>query len=271
MAFKPHLGKALACVLLSVGAAAGPARAQDPLRLELNYDGSLYVKVLDVAVEQVLDAKSFQASAHIKTSGILALFKKINLRAEAAGKLDNAVALPRTFTYQNNDGHKNRRVSAIWSPGDVETESQPRYPNLGDPPATREQKLEAADPLTILTRITVLPQADKPCQGVAQFFDGKQRYDVEYSFRGAAQPDDRERRLGITSAVRCALTYREVAGFKKKPADQRTQGIRREVSLGLGRMGPAGPWVISYLKADTMLGQAEVDLVAAKVSGQRPS
>jgi hypothetical protein len=256
-----------ACLTLAV---AAPARAQDPLRLHLNYDGSLFVKVLDLTVDQILDGKSFQASAHLKTSGILALFKKVNLRAESEGRLENAVVLPKTFTYMNQDGHKNRRVSATWSPADVTIRSEPQFTTMGDPPATKEQRLEAADPLTILTRMTVLPMSDKPCQGVSQFFDGKQRYDVEYSYRGPTTPDDRERKLGITATARCALTYREVAGFKRKPADQRNQGIRRDVILGLGRMGPGGPWVISYVKADTILGQAEIDLVNAHLTGQRP-
>ncbi|MFV4733673.1 hypothetical protein ACNJUX_21065, partial [Mycobacterium tuberculosis] len=152
-----------------------------------------------------------------------ALFRKINLKAETQGRFESAVAQPKTFTYLNTDGHKNRRVTAVWSPGDVSTQSQPQFATMGDPPATKEQKLEAADPLTVLTRITLLPQGDKPCQGVSQFFDGKQRYDLEYANHGATQPDGRERRLGITTAVRCSITYREVAGFNKKPAEQRNQ------------------------------------------------
>jgi hypothetical protein len=265
-----HPGKVLAAAVSLGLLAAAPARAQDPLHLQLSYDGSLYVKVLEVAVDQVLDNRTFQASAHVKTFGLLALLQKINLRARSEGRFENAAVLPRTFSYVNADGRKNRHVSAVWSPADVSTEAEPRFTNMGEPAATKEQRLEAADPLTVLTRITVLPQADKPCQGVSQFFDGKQRYDLEYSYRGPAQPDEREKRLGVTSAARCGLTYREVAGFKRKPASQRTQGIRHEISLGLGRIGPDGPWVISYIKADTFLGRAEIDLVNAHVSGRRP-
>lgn len=274
MSFAAHRGarlfKALSvAVSLAMAGAALPARAQEPLHLSLNYDGSLYVKVLDVSVDQVLDGKAFQASAHIKTSGILAVFRKINLRAQTQGRLERDIPLPKTFSYLNNDGHKNRQVTATWSPTDVSTRSSPQFPNMGDPPATREQKLEAADPLTILTRMTMLPSGEKPCEGVSQFYDGKQRYDVEYSYRGAATPDARERKLGITSAVRCSLAYHEVAGFKKKPADQRGQGLRHDVLVGLGRIGAAGPWVISFLHADTFLGAAEIDLVNAKVDGAR--
>lgn len=262
-------GLLFAVALGAAGLAPPASAAPEPLHLSLSYSGSLYVKVLDVAVEQDVDGRSFSAEAHIKTWGILALFKKINLRAEARGRIENGVVLPKSFTYQNNDGRKNRRVSTTWNAGEVETSADPAYPSMGDPPASKEQRLEASDPLTVLTRLTLLPAGDKPCQGVSQFFDGKQRYDVEYSYRGPAAPEEREKRLGITATARCGLTYHEVAGFKRKPADKRTQGIHRDVTLGLGRLGPNGPWVVSSLRAETMLGGAEIDLVQAQMSGAR--
>jgi len=266
-AFIARTAPAALCLALT----ASPATGQEPLHLSLNYDGSLFFKVLDVSIEQALGSDDFWASAHIRTSGILAMFRKLDLKAQSQGRLENAVVLPGAFTYLNTDGKKNRHVTAIWTAGDVTTLSQPRYPDMGDPPATREQKLEAADPLTMLTRITVLPPGQTPCQGVDQFYDGKQRYDIEYTLKGPAPAEPRERRLGLTNTLRCNLIYREVAGFKKKPADQRHQGLRRDVTLGLGRLGAGGPWVISFLRADTFLGAAEIDLVNAKLSRDRPS
>lgn len=273
MAFKAFLARALAaslCCGLEFGA-AGAALAQDPMQLSLHYNGSLYVKVLDVAIDQTMDGDRFSASAEIRTSGILSLFKHINLKADSEGRLENAVALPRQFTFQNVDGKKNRRVTATWTPSDVETQSQPHYPSMGDPPATREQKLEAADPLTVLTRLTLLPPGQTPCRGVSQFFDGKQRYDLEYTYESAAAADRRERKLGLVEVVRCKLVFHEVAGFRRKPAEQRSQGLRRDVSIGLGRIGADGPWVVSFLRADTLLGVAEIDLVGAKVGAAKAS
>lgn len=275
MKFDVRLKSAMALALSLAVMGAIPARAAQtaegaPLHLAMTYDGSLYVKVLDVSVNQTIEPHAFTADAHIKTSGLLALFRKINLKAQSEGRIEAGVAQPHQFSYLNTDGHKNRHVSAAWSATDVTTESQPHFPNMGDPPATKEQKLEAADPLTILTRIALLPPGERPCQGVNQFFDGKQRYDLEYSFRGATQPDGRERRLGLVSTVRCTVAYREVAGFNKKPPEKRNQGIHREVLIGLGRVGANGPWVVSFLHADTFLGAAEIDLNHLVMTGQKP-
>lgn len=263
-----HAWKALAATLSLLALAATPARAQpDQLRLKLNYDGRLYLKVLDVDVDQTLDSRSFQSTVHLKTSGILSLLHKVNVTAQSQGRIERDTAIPKSFSYVNADGHKNRRVTATWTGGDVTTQSQPQFPSLGDPPASREQRVEAADPLTILTRVTMMPVSERPCEGVHQFFDGKQRYDVAFSYRGTAQPDARERRLGITDAIRCSLNFREVAGFKRKAADQRNQGLKHDVALTLGRIGGEGPWVISSLRADTALGAAHIDLENAQVTG----
>ncbi len=257
----------LSAVLLAAALVTPACAEPDSLHIALNYDGSLYLKVLDVTVDQTLDEHGFQASAHIKTSGVLSLLHRINLKAESQGRFERDIPAPKSFSYVNLDGRKNRRVSTFWSGADVATQSQPQFGSLGDPPASREQKLEAADPLTVLARMTVLAPGERPCEGVGRFFDGKQRYDVVFRYHGPSQPDARERRLGLTSTVRCSLSFHEVAGFKRKPADQRNQGLRREVALSLGRLNGDGPWVVSSLTADTILGAAHIDLVNVSVSG----
>ena len=113
--------------------------------------------------------------------------------------------------------------------------------------------------------LALLPPTERPCQGVSPFFDGKQRYDLVYGFKGAAPPEARERQLGLIDTVRCSLVYREVAGFKRKPAEQRNQGLRRDVTVGMGRLGPGGPWLVSYLRAETVFGAAEIDLERARL------
>lgn len=246
---------------------AAPASAQpDQLHLSLNYGGRLFLKVLEVNVDQTFDPTSFQSKAHLRTSGLLALFHRVDVRAESQGRIEPGGAIPKTFSY-DNAGHKNRKVIAVWTGSDVSTHSEPQFGSMGDPAATREQRVEAADPLTILTRLTIAPSDDHPCEGVRRFYDGKQRYDVAFAYKGVAQPDERERRLGLTGLIHCSLTYHEVAGFKRKPPEQRNQGLRRDVSLTLGRLGSEGPWVISQLRADTVLGPAHIDLETASMSG----
>ena len=263
----------LFCGAAALLATASPAAAQAPaappppgLHLTLDYDGRLILKVLELRVQQDAADKAFTSSARLTTYGVLALFRKLDMRAEGKGRLTDAGPLPATFGNFNASNKKPRHVTATWTGADVVTASNPQYPSMGDPPANKAQKLEAFDPLTQAMRIALTPSDANPCRGVLKFFDGKQRYDAALSLDGARELEGREKRIGLTAPVKCRLQYREVAGFKKKPEADQGEGLKKHVGVGFARIGAAGPWVISYARADTQLGQAEIAL--QKISGQ---
>ena len=236
------------------------------MHLTLDYDGKLYLKVLELRVQQDAAGEAFTSSARLTTYGVLALFRKLDMRAEGRGRLTEAGPMPGAFGHTNAANAKARKVTAAWTGGDVVSTSQPQYPSMGDPPASRAQKLEAADPLTQAMRLALTPADGSPCRGTLKFYDGKQRYDAALSPDGRRELEGRERRLGLTAPVKCRLVYREVAGFKKKPEAEQGEGLKKAVSLGFARIGATGPWAISFVRADTQFGQAEI--VLAKVSGR---
>ncbi len=247
--------------------ACGTARAQPaaPLKLSLGYDGRFYVKVLEMALEQEIDADSFRASTRISTWGLGAIVKKLDQRAASAGRIEGARVLPGTFWHQNIDGRRDRRVTTQWRGAEVTTVSAPAYDFLGDPPASRAQKLGAADPLTQFVRITRASTAAGPCSGDTHFFDGKQLYDFDFARpRPGGEPSGREKGLGLVNPVVCEVQYREVAGFKKKPPEERSQGLKGAIQARFGQLGPGGPWLLSSLQAETKWGRAVIDLRRVK-------
>lgn len=272
-AFTTHLpAAALAALTL-----AFPAEAQAPgaprFHLSLGYDGRLLFKVLDIQVEQAADEAAFSSSAQLRSSGILALFKKVDLRASAQGHVVRGDAEPGVFHYQNIDGKTNRKLEVTWADGEVATVAQPPYKptQLGDPPASPEQKLESVDPITGLMRITLGDSQGEFCHGALKFFDGKQRYNLEFLDRRVMKPSAREIRLGLVNPVSCNVRFREVAGFHaKKRASEQNQGLQRPIVIGFAEVGRGGPWVISYLDADTPLGHADIDLQRIRTIGAAP-
>lgn len=245
----------------------GTAQAQPaaPLKLSLGYDGRFYIKVLEMTLEQEMDAASFRASTRINTWGLGAVVKKLDQRATSAGRIDGARALPGTFMHQNIDGRRDRRVTTQWRGGDVTTVSTPAYDFLGDPPASRVQKLAAADPLTQFVRITRSSTAAGPCSGDTHFFDGKQLYDFDFARpRPGGEPNSREKGLGLVNPVLCDVRYREVAGFKKKPPEERDQGLKSAIVARFAQLGGGGPWLLSSLRAETKWGPANIDLRRVK-------
>jgi hypothetical protein len=255
-----RFGSAVAAAL--VLSFAAPAHAQDETRLSLAYDGRLILKVLDIQVDQRVSSSGFGASAQLASFGALALFKKFDVRATTEGRIEDGEAHPGVFHYENDDGKRDRHVVATWTASDVAVTSTPPYGDLGHPPASHAQKLASADPLTQLMRMTLVSIQPTPCGGGAHmFFDGKQLYALDFG-AGVAGGEllENQNHLGLTNLIRCSVRYREVAGFKAKPPEQRDQGLKRAIEVTFAQVGSSGPWVMALMKADTPLGPAYVEL-----------
>lgn len=267
---------ALAVALASI---APPALAQGPtavtadskpMRLDLGYDGRLYIKVLDIQFNQTASPEAFTSKVRLVTYGLLRAFRKLDMRANAQGRVINGEPEPGMINHQNIDGKRNRKVNAVWTGSDVITTSSPTYDNMGDPPATRTQRITAADPLTNFMRMTLASSHDGPCQGKARFYDGKQLYELDFAGPKPYSLDSRERRMGLVNPLRCTVRYIEIAGFKKKPADDKNGGLKRPITTDWAQVGVGGPWVLSSLSAETPLGDAVIELARMTMDGTRP-
>ncbi len=255
----PLLGPLMAAALLLAAPAA--AQAPAPVSLKLGYDGRFYIKVLEMSIEQDVGQDSFRTSTRINTWGLGAVIKKLDQTANAQGRIQGGRITPLSFTHQNNDGKRNRKVTTTWGGGDVVTNAAPAYPNLGDPPASRAQKLAAADPLTQLVRITRASSGEGPCNGDTHFFDGKQLYDFDFARpRPGGDAEPREQGLGLVNPIVCDVRYQEVAGFRKKPPEERQQGLKGAIAARFAQLGAGGPWILSSLRAETKWGRAVIDL-----------
>jgi hypothetical protein len=265
--------------LIGVCATATPALAQEgfspaaqtgPVRLSLGYSGRLYIKVLDIQFDQAIEPKTFSSQVRLVTYGLLRAFRKLDMRSNAQGRLVEDQPMPGTMYHANIDGKDNRKVTVAWTGEDVLTTASPAYHNMGDPAASRAQRLAAADPLTQFMRMTLARSQDGPCQGKARFYDGKQLYELDFSGPKPYRLNSREQRLGLLNPLRCTVRYSEVAGFKKKTAQNKNGGLRRPITTDWAQVGAGGPWVLSSLSADTPLGEATIELAHLKISGARP-
>lgn len=258
---------AAAALIAVLGASAplaqtpAPTFALDgPMKLAMAYDGVLLVKVLDLRIDQQVSPTAFAAHASLKSLGVLSMFKKIDVTAAAEGRVQGAEARPATFNHVNLDGQFNRRVRVNWSGADVTTWTSVAYPTQGDPAPTRSQKLAAADPLTELTRIALAPIGKAPCGEDTQLFDGRQLYRLDFAVARPRALSERERRLGLTTPVRCALTFTELAGFDPKPPQKKNQGLGQPLSIEFARAGDHGPWVVAAVRGQTPLGEARIEI-----------
>ncbi len=126
------------------------------------------------------------------------------------------------MTASNQDGKKNRHVIVDYGADDVVTTATPRFGDMGFPPASHEQKMEAMDPLSAIIDLTLGSQATpaNPCGGPIRAYDGKQRYDLRlkfverFTYKSAAYTGP---------ALKCDVQYVELAGFKDKSDSEKTK------------------------------------------------
>jgi hypothetical protein len=262
----------LASALTFMSPAAGPrAQGGQELMLSLGYDGRLLIKVLDMEVVERATAAGFSADAQLTSAGLLALVKHIHQWAASQGRIAGGEARPGVFETQKLDGKTRRRIRTVWESDAVGMTATPPFENLGDPPATPQQTRSAADPLTVLVRITLGGSRETTCRRSYLLFDGKQLYALDFSAPTDAALTAEGVRLGLVDPFSCNVRFREVAGFSKKPPGKRDQGLKRPIRIDFARVGPGGPLVISAVHAQTPLGWASVELKRLQVSGERPT
>lgn len=252
--------------LLALPAAAG---AMAPARLTLSYDGvleALHVtgetKVLDLTIRERAGSADYETVARMKSSGILSLFRHIDVTTTASGTVAGGLPMPQRFAFQAIEKRRVRHALLTWTADDVVAAPPPKDP--GDPAPTLAQKREAADPVTMFSRVLYAASPQLLCGRSWRFFDGAELYELRLEPPAPARLTDGERSLGLTSAVRCQVHYAEIAGFSHRRGERRDEGLQSAITTEFARLGAEGPWIPLSMKADTVLGYARVRLSGLK-------
>lgn len=218
-----------ALALLALVAAAGAATPAAAERYALEYEGAWLGLAtvgqarLDIAVGDSV----YDATAAIRTGGLLRVFEKTDLLAASTGVVapDGAVRWRR---YDLDHSYaKKRRVTSLRLGEDLSFRSMitPIYRVWGTPPANDADKRLSRDPLSSLVAMSVDVARTQRCSGTYATFDGRFRYDLVLS--GGRRDNDFERGGYEGPVLKCRLRYVPVAGF-----DTRNENERRRLPEG---------------------------------------
>jgi hypothetical protein len=198
------------------------------------------------------------------------MLKRIDIDAKTQGRLRaDGHAYPDTFIFDNFNGKRTKHVQIDWTADDVKVTANPPYGNLGQPSATRAQKLMATDPLTHFVRVAGASGPEEICRGPDYFFDGKQFYSLEFGRPQPAKPSDQMRELGLVNAAQCTVHMTQIAGYKpKKPGEG--DGLKGPITMVFAQARAGGPWVVADVNVETVIGRADIVLRKMDVSGQVP-
>lgn len=158
----------------------------------------------------------YSASSHFNTSGIVSIFWQATIDATATGHVTEHAVGPLEYdSFFRRGSLKKERVKVIFDTRAVTTFADPPY-DTTKYPVTEAQKREAVDPMSAITLVLAGVKADRanPCGTVAPVFDGRRRYNIEFTYI-----KDEPVTLGKLysgSAHLCQVHYRQIAGFKPK-------------------------------------------------------
>ena len=190
--------------------------AGEPTRLIYELRAKAWLLFIPITARASFDVEilpdTYRISSQVKTTGLAGILVNYDMHLSATGYVQDDRLETYGYVSQNRD-RKSRRVELIYGTDDVAMTAVPRFGNLGEPPATPEQKLDANDPLTALITFGLEPRAPgaDPCGGPIKVFDGRQLSWLNLTYAGTKEIRSKAWR---GEAIECHVTLDKVAGYK---------------------------------------------------------
>jgi hypothetical protein len=202
----------LACLL------ATPAAAE---RYALAFEGyALNVAPLGgITVDADVSEDSYAVTATLRSSGLLNLFERTNLRAVSSGEVRDGVVFWRSYDLDHHYSQKHRTIAMrVGEDGAVNAAIEPNYRLWGEPPTSDAQRRRSRDPLSSMVAMAIDVAQSRRCSGAYPTFDGRFHYLLEL---GGGEIDQFDRAGYEGEVLKCSLAYIAVAGFQPRDAGRR--------------------------------------------------
>lgn len=220
-------------------------------------------KMITAHYNGYIDGDHYAAYTDIKTSGLGAMLKKLEIWAVSKGTFNGTELTPEFQVQQNLDG-KNRRVEMNYDNvlKTVDVNIIPTLGSQGVPPASPAERYSANDAVSAILDIMMRGQRlDKTfCDGKTRVFDSKQHYNLRMERDGTGK--ERLNGKKIETQV-CRIYYEPINGFDPEDlpdAEEASTPIKAEfyLSSDLGLYVPLKfTYKISAIKAVIKLDEMQ--------------
>lgn len=230
----------------------------------MDYRGAVFglLPLGEARVDIDVDGESYRVTSTLRSSGLVSLFERTRLRAEAEGRIEAGRVRWDAYALDHHYSRKHRTISMRPAADGVAADINPNYRLWGQPPATDAQKSAARDPLSSLVAMAVDVARTRACADDYLTFDGRFLYRLELrggemrSFDGGGYEGP---------VLRCRMRYVPVAGFEPTDNGRRRRIPEGEIWFALIEGAPFAPPVRAL--APLPLGQAGLSLTRL----QRPN
>lgn len=202
-------------------------KAGAPVRMVYELDANAMIFIIPASgrASFTVDLKpdTYTIQSRVRTTGLADIFVNYDMALSAAGFTREAGLKTAQYISQNRDGKKNRRVELNMTDTGFDMTATPRFGNLGDPAATKDQVALTNDPITALITFALepRPQGADACGGPIKVFDGRQLTYLHLK-RGKAGTVKIKTDGWSGQAIECHVTMDKVAGYKKGESNNDT-------------------------------------------------
>ncbi len=182
------------------------------------------IKMITAHYNGYTEGQSYAAYTDIKTSGLGALLKKMEIWAVSKGTF-TAQGLTPDFHVQQNLDKKSRRVEMNYDNAtkSIDVNILPTLGSQGVPPASPAERFSADDTISAILALMMQGQRlDAPfCEGAIRVFDSKQHYNLRMERGG----EGKERFGGEKLVTQvCDIYYEPINGFDPEDLPDNEEG-----------------------------------------------
>jgi len=182
------------------------------------------IRMIKADYKGYFDGAKYAVYTDLKTSGLGAMLKKLEIWAVTRGSYTRSDLVP-DFHIQQNMNKKNRRVEMNYNnrSGYVHTAIVPPNGSFGTPPATKAQAYESDDAISALLNMLMRGHridADV-CSGSVPVYDSKQHYNLRMEKAGRKTLKFNGEKV---DTLRCHVYYEPIAGFDPEDLPDEEEG-----------------------------------------------
>ncbi|MEE9273201.1 MAG: DUF3108 domain-containing protein [Robiginitomaculum sp.] len=181
-------------------------------KIHLKIKGYVFgIKIMNTDFQSAIKGNIYSVRADMRTSGLAALLKKIQIWSTTTGYIVGNDLQPFSHIQQNLN-KKHRRVEMNYKKDGVDISINPPLGSLGTPKPTKAEKFNSDDTLSALMNIMMQGRVTSktPCEGIIPVFDSKQHYNLRLERAG----NKHVKQKGFNGeAIICKAYYIPVSGY----------------------------------------------------------
>jgi hypothetical protein len=246
--------------LLALTPLLSPALAQTPVkaRYEITIAG---FRVGMAGLEGNFSDNGYSAALSVKLSGIAKMMASGSGTADVSGTLIAGRASPQAYHLSLDAGDKQEAIAMGFAGNSVRqlsTEPQRPLPQ-GTIPVTSAHKMNVLDPFSAGLFTSAQPaeqMASDACAKNFPVFDGRQRYDMSFSYARTAPL----KAIGYKGdALVCKARYTPIAGHVGGRADIQYLANNKNMEVWLVPVFGTKTFIPARIKIETQIGMANIE------------